>query len=127
MNFKQYFNSIPQCRRRSAKPEEKNAETSGPPLEYENEAESPPQEAAAVAEEERTPPETKNLPAVHTAIHPYTSQSVNDLSFEKGDLFDVLNDSVMQSWSLVRHRKNGREGFAPSNYLAPFETFENQP
>lgn len=55
----------------------------------------------------------------YTAVFSYGAQSTNDLSLHRGDLVDVINSSVMRSWTLVRHRANGAEGYVPSSYIAP--------
>ena len=53
---------------------------------------------------------------IHTALHSYKSRTDEDLSFEKGDLLCIINDSD-GDWWFARSKRMGKEGYVPSNYL----------
>uniref|UniRef100_A0A3B4B4C0 Tyrosine-protein kinase n=1 Tax=Periophthalmus magnuspinnatus TaxID=409849 RepID=A0A3B4B4C0_9GOBI len=62
--------------------------------------------------------------AIYVAMWPFEARSEDEMSFDKGDLFDVLSRNG-DWWKARRIDKNGRvlgTGIVPSNYLERAET-----
>ncbi|KAL8562316.1 hypothetical protein ACOMHN_037272 [Nucella lapillus] len=59
------------------------------------------------------------------ALYTYESQMEGDLSFNKGNFLELLDDKSDESWWLAKHA-DGREGYVPSNYVALENTLESQ-
>ncbi|KAI8997874.1 P-loop containing nucleoside triphosphate hydrolase protein [Pilobolus umbonatus] len=63
------------------------------------------------------PPRTGPHPQLYQAIYPFSPQQHGEIGFEQDDVLEILEKDV-QGWWLAR--VNGREGWAPSNYLREF-------
>lgn len=74
----------------------------------------PPPPAAAV-----TPPPPPAAPSApqYKAIYPFKSQEQGEIEFEKGDLLEILEKDE-NGWWLAK--KDGIEGWVPSNYLEEY-------
>lgn len=59
------------------------------------------------------------------ALYPYKALCDGDLSFEKGDLLDVLQKEDSDWWS-CRHTRTGEQGVIPSNYVAEVVSLESK-
>ncbi|CEP08315.1 hypothetical protein [Parasitella parasitica] len=62
------------------------------------------------------PPPASSLPQ-YKAIYPFASQNAGEIAFEKGDLLEITEKDE-NGWWLAR--KNGIEGWVPSNYLEEY-------
>lgn len=62
------------------------------------------------------PPATPTLPK-YKAIYPFQSQEAGEIQFEKGDLLEIEQKDE-NGWWLAR--KDGIEGWVPSNYLEEY-------
>lgn len=71
----------------------------------------PPPPASAPA-----PDTTPSVPQFK-AIYPFQSQEVGEIAFEKDDILEILEKDE-NGWWLAR--KDGKEGWVPSNYLEEF-------
>lgn len=63
---------------------------------------------------------------VFEALYDYDVRTDEDLSFRKGDLLEVLNDS-QGDWWLARSKRTKQEGYIPSNYVAKLKSIEAEP
>lgn len=81
---------------------------------------------------ERLPPargESAAESAIYTALWSFESRHEEELSFQEGDLFQVLNRSG-DWWTARRIDRTGivlEEGIVPYNYLAQTESLHVQP
>ena len=57
------------------------------------------------------------------ALYDYDARSDDNLSFRKGETFEILN-SKDGDWWLARSPVTGAEGYLPSNYVAEQRTVE---
>ena len=74
------------------------------------------QDSSASTEIEPTHP-------LFVAKYDYESQTVKDMSFNKGDkLFIINNDD--KDWWLARAKSSGQEGCVPSSYVAKFKSLD---
>ncbi|KAM3617397.1 uncharacterized protein V6R79_005551 [Siganus canaliculatus] len=67
--------------------------------------------------------------SIYTALWAFEARHEDELSFQDGDLFSVLNQNG-DWWTARRIDRNGRvldTGIVPSNYLARAESLEMQP
>ncbi|KAK7099624.1 tyrosine-protein kinase Fyn-like isoform X1 [Littorina saxatilis] len=60
------------------------------------------------------------------ALYDYEQHMEGDLTFQKGDLMELLDDKSDTSWWLARHMEGTEEGYVPSNYVALENTIESQ-
>lgn len=72
------------------------------------------------------PPANKTKPVAHpyTALYDYDARSEDDLDFKKGDILDVTKTEG--DWWLARSQKTGKEGYIPSNYVAPVDSMKRE-
>ena len=62
------------------------------------------------------------------ALYDYDARTNEDLSFKKGDLLELINDSQGDWWYARARTKTGYiEGYIPSNYLAKVKSLESEP
>lgn len=65
------------------------------------------------------------------ALYDYDARTDEDLSFKKGDLLEILNDTQGDWW--YARAKSSRaagaklEGYIPSNYVARVKSLESEP
>nr|1AVZ_C Chain C, FYN TYROSINE KINASE [Homo sapiens]5ZAU_A Chain A, Tyrosine-protein kinase Fyn [Homo sapiens] len=52
------------------------------------------------------------------ALYDYEARTEDDLSFHKGEKFQILNSSEGDWWE-ARSLTTGETGYIPSNYVAP--------
>ena len=57
-------------------------------------------------------------PGFFIAIYSYQQRNHQELTIQVNDRLDVLEDKQFKGWWLVKNVENGRQGYAPSNYLA---------
>ena len=61
--------------------------------------------------------------AIYIAKFDYTSINADDMSFKKGDCFEVLDDKLDRWWK-CRCVESKKEGLIPSNHVAEFNSLE---
>ncbi|XP_022091012.1 tyrosine-protein kinase Yes-like [Acanthaster planci] len=66
-------------------------------------------------------PEPSRPVLKYVALYDYEARTEDDLSFLKGETLDITNNHD-GDWWLARSTKNGREGYVPSNYIAPVKS-----
>lgn len=59
------------------------------------------------------------------AMYSFQGRSTGELSFEKGDRMEIINDADADWW-LARHMTRGSEGYIPKNYVASASSLECQ-
>ncbi|KHJ88622.1 src [Oesophagostomum dentatum] len=59
-------------------------------------------------------------------LYDYEARTINDLSFKKDEILEVLNDT-QGDWWFARHKVTGKTGYIPSNYVAKEKSIESQP
>ncbi|XP_071965773.1 tyrosine-protein kinase Fyn-like [Antedon mediterranea] len=59
----------------------------------------------------------------YKALYDYDARTEDDLSFRKGELMEILNNSD-GDWWLARSTVTNREGYIPSNYIAPVKSID---
>lgn len=63
------------------------------------------------------------------ALYDYDARTDEDLSFKKGDLLEIVNDT-QGDWWFARSKtpRSGKtEGYIPSNYVAKVKSLESEP
>ncbi|KAK6624840.1 Tyrosine-protein kinase Src42A [Polyplax serrata] len=60
------------------------------------------------------------------ALYDYDARTDEDLSFRKGELLEILNDT-QGDWWLARSKSSKQEGYIPSNYVAKVKSIEAEP
>jgi len=60
------------------------------------------------------------------ALYDYDARTDEDLSFKKGENLEILDDT-QGDWWFARSRGTKREGYIPSNYVAPVQSIEAEP
>nr|XP_054772644.1 tyrosine-protein kinase Yes-like [Lytechinus pictus] len=72
------------------------------------------------------PPAVKPKPVSHpyTALYDYDARSEDDLAFRKGDILDVTKTEG--DWWQARSQRTGKEGYIPSNYVAPVDSMKRE-
>uniref|UniRef100_A0A8R1XX76 Tyrosine-protein kinase n=1 Tax=Onchocerca volvulus TaxID=6282 RepID=A0A8R1XX76_ONCVO len=68
--------------------------------------------------------ENRNLQEILVALYAYESRADGDLSFRKGDVMYLLDQSN-SDWWYVRHSKGGT-GYVPRNFVARQQTVESE-
>ena len=63
---------------------------------------------------------------VFLALYDYDARTDEDLSFKKGELLEILNDT-QGDWWFARSKLNKKEGYIPSNYVAKAKSLESEP
>lgn len=76
----------------------------------------PPPPPAAAAAAPPPPPAAPSAPQ-YKAIYPFKSQEAGEIEFEKGDLLEIVEKDENGWWMA---RKDGIEGWVPSNYLEEY-------
>ena len=61
----------------------------------------------------------------YIALYDYEARTAEDLSFRKGDRLQVINNQDGDWWQ-ARSLASGREGYIPSNYVAPMESIKSK-
>jgi len=65
------------------------------------------------------------------ALYDYDARTDEDLSFKKGDLLEILNDTQGDWWyaraKSTRAAGDKLEGYIPSNYVARVKSLESEP
>ena len=86
--------------------------------------------AFAASESVLPPPVTRQeSPAsqkLFLALYDYDARTDEDLSFKKGDVLEVLNDT-QGDWWYARSKISKQEGYIPSNYIAKLKSLESEP
>ncbi|XP_041043965.1 tyrosine-protein kinase SRK2 [Carcharodon carcharias] len=74
------------------------------------------------------PPKALLQHKVYVALYDYSARTPEDLSFEAGEMLEVTDQSS-DNWWLARSlvRGDGRQGYIPSNYVAPDHSIEAEP
>ncbi|KAL7374249.1 hypothetical protein ABVT39_024806 [Epinephelus coioides] len=57
------------------------------------------------------------------ALYDYEARTSDDLSFKKGDRFQIINNTEGDWWE-ARSINTGRNGYIPSNYVAPADSIQ---
>lgn len=58
------------------------------------------------------------------ALYDYDARTDDDLSFRKGDMLNIINDSDGDWWQAELVSTPSHQGYIPSNYVAPGNTME---
>lgn len=93
-----------------------SANKAGPVANNVNRSVPPPPPPAAAAAPPPPPPSASSLPQ-YKAIYPFKSHEAGEIEFEKGDLLEIVEKDE-NGWWLAR--KDGIEGWVPSNYLEEY-------
>ncbi|XP_037788477.1 tyrosine-protein kinase SRK2-like isoform X3 [Penaeus monodon] len=70
-------------------------------------------------------PSTPSRGRVVVAMYSFQGRSNGELTFEKGDRMEILNDADADWW-LARHMTHGIDGYIPKNYVASTSSLECQ-
>ena len=75
--------------------------------------------------------DTEDLPiktdqSVGLALFDYTAQRDKDLSFNKGEHLEIINDTE-GDWWFARSKATKKEGYIPSNFVIMHKSIEVQP
>ncbi|KAG7274955.1 hypothetical protein CRUP_033627 [Coryphaenoides rupestris] len=57
------------------------------------------------------------------ALYDYEARTADDLSFTKGDRFQIINNTEGDWWE-ARSINTGQKGYIPSNYVAPADSIQ---
>jgi len=60
------------------------------------------------------------------ALYDYEARTIEDLSFKKGEIVEIINDT-QGDWWYARSRTTKLEGYIPSNYVARVKSLESEP
>ncbi len=60
------------------------------------------------------------------ALYDYDARTDEDLSFRKGEILEILNDT-QGDWWYARSKTSKQEGYIPSNYVAKVKSLESEP
>lgn len=63
---------------------------------------------------------------IFVALYDYDARTDEDLSFRKGELLEILNDT-QGDWWFARSKTSKAEGYIPSNYVASVKSLESEP
>lgn len=63
---------------------------------------------------------------VFVALYDYDARTDEDLSFRKGELLEIINDT-QGDWWYARSKTTKKEGYIPSNYVASVKSLESEP
>ena len=63
---------------------------------------------------------------IFVALYDYEARTSEDLSFQKGEQLEILNDT-QGDWWYARSKHGEREGYIPSNYVAKLKSLESEP
>ncbi|CAK9303552.1 unnamed protein product [Gordionus sp. m RMFG-2023] len=73
----------------------------------------------------RTTPNLREI-KIFIALYDYEARTTEDLSFKKGELLEIINDT-QGDWWFARSKQTKKEGYIPSNYVAKFKSIEAEP
>lgn len=59
------------------------------------------------------------------AVYSYGARDIEDVSFQKGDRMEVLDDSDAD-WLTVLHLTTRKQGLVPRNFVAPEKSVESE-
>ena len=71
------------------------------------------------------PPAYKRIPKA-VGLHQYIAKSKMQLTIEKGEQLEVIDKVDDDKWWKVRSLRTGKQGFVPSNSVAPVQTIGEQ-
>lgn len=60
------------------------------------------------------------------ALYDYEARTDEDLSFKKGEILEIVNDT-QGDWWYAKSRSTKLEGYIPSNYVAKVKSLESEP
>ena len=60
------------------------------------------------------------------ALYDYDARTDEDLSFKKGEILEIINDT-QGDWWYARSKTTKHEGYIPSNYVAKVKSLESEP
>ncbi|KAH0617794.1 hypothetical protein JD844_016386 [Phrynosoma platyrhinos] len=60
---------------------------------------------------------------VFVALYDYEARTTDDLSFKKGERFQIINNTEGDWWE-ARSIATGKSGYIPSNYVAPADSIQ---
>ncbi|EDQ92991.1 uncharacterized protein MONBRDRAFT_44322 [Monosiga brevicollis MX1] len=63
---------------------------------------------------------------VFVGVYNFQGRTEPELSFERGEKLTLLR-RLDENWWLMRSQRSGKEGYAPSNYIAPFKDINRNP
>ncbi|KAG5841582.1 hypothetical protein ANANG_G00168150 [Anguilla anguilla] len=77
-----------------------------------------------------TAPVTEPAPStggaqIFVALYDYEARTFDDLSFKKGDLFQIINNTEGDWWQ-ARSMDTGKTGYIPSNYVADADSIQSE-
>lgn len=61
------------------------------------------------------------------AIYDYEARVHDDVSFQKGDILEVIEKEDGSDWWYAEHRKSGTKGYVPRLYVAQLHSIEAAP
>jgi len=74
----------------------------------------------------RDTPEAASALPQFVALYDYEARTIEDLSFKKGEIVEIINDT-QGDWWFARSRTTKLEGYIPSNYVAKVKSLESEP
>ena len=63
---------------------------------------------------------------IFVALYDYDARTDEDLSFKKGEVLEIINDT-QGDWWYARSKSAKSEGYIPSNYVAKLKSLESEP
>lgn len=72
-----------------------------------------------------TRPQQRTTGPVVVAVYSYSARDFEDVSFQKGDRMEVLDDSD-GDWLTVFHLTTKKQGLVPRNFVAPEKSVESE-
>lgn len=84
-------------------------------------AQAPPQPQAIIQQ----PPPVPGGVLTFVGLYDYDARTAEDLSFRKGERLQIVNNTD-GDWWLARSMVTGKEGYIPSNYVAPVQSVQAQ-
>lgn len=63
---------------------------------------------------------------IFVALYDYDARTDEDLSFKKGEVLEIINDT-QGDWWYARSKTSKVEGYIPSNYVAKLKSLESEP
>jgi len=74
----------------------------------------------------RDSPEASSGLPQFVALYDYEARTIEDLSFKKGEIVEIINDT-QGDWWYARSQTTKLEGYIPSNYVAKVKSLESEP
>ena len=81
--------------------------------------------AAVVSQSPSRPVDASAIKAF-VALYDYDARTDEDLSFKKGEVLEILNDT-QGDWWYARSKVTKSQGYIPSNYVAKVKSLESEP